>query len=230
MKDIFLVDADDTVLDFHGASYMALRAAFEGSGVPFEEKLYKDFERMNAKLWEALERKELTRKELMSRRFHIYLRKIGFERLDGDRFNQLFLSHLANNPFYITGAEDFLKVLRGLGRVYIVTNGTAWIQKSRFEISKLPSYAEDVFVSDTIGFDKPAKEYTDYVISHIPQFSAERAVWIGDSASADIKAANEANITSIWFNRQGKVAPEGIKPDYTAKNFIEILDLLQKIN
>ena len=230
MKNIFLVDADDTLLDFHGASAIALKTAFIESGVAWEDRFLSEFKVINAGLWEALERKELTRKELMERRFHIFLKYMGMDSIDADAFNQIFLKHLATHPIYIDGAQEFLTELRKLGRVYIVTNGTAWIQKSRFDISNLWSYAEEVFVSDLIGFDKPAPEYTQYVINHIPDFCVENAVWIGDSISADIKAANDAKITSIWYNRHSKTHTGNILPDYTFVNFEEILTFLQKIN
>ncbi len=225
MKNIFFVDADDTILDFHGASAKALQFAFEQSGLRWSEGYLADFRRINGGLWEALERKELTREELMQSRFHIFLDAMGFHDTDGNEFNKCFLGHLSTNPLYLEGAQAFLEKLRALGRVYIVTNGTAWIQKSRFDISNLWSYAEDTFVSDLIGHDKPAKEYTDFVIAHIPDFSKENAVWIGDSLSADIKAAKEAGITSLWFNPHKKQAT-GIAPDYEAATFDEALALI----
>ncbi len=225
-KDIFLVDADDTILDFHGASAIALKNAFEKSGISWREELLTEFKKINGGLWEALERKELTRKELMERRFHIYLGHLGLAGINADAFNGEFLTHLATHPLYLAGAENFLDKLNQIGRVYIVTNGTAWIQKSRFDIAKLWDKALDVFVSDLIGYDKPAKEYTEYVFSHIPDFDEGRAVWIGDSLTADVKAANEANITSIWYNRHKKELIGEIRPDYIATDFGEILAIL----
>ncbi len=230
MKDIFLVDADDTILDFHGASAVALRVAFEKSGIGWKEEYLSQFKRINGGLWEALERKELTRKELMNRRFYVFLAHLGLTQYDGDGFNKIFLEHLATHPLYLEGAKEFLRTLNAMGRVYIVTNGTAWIQKSRFDIAGLWDYAEEVFVSDLIGYDKPAKEYTEYVTAHIPRFSKEKAVWIGDSLSADIKAAREGNITSIWFNPNKKTVTGEMRPDYEAKSFEEILQTLKSIN
>ncbi len=226
MKRIFLVDADDTILNFHDASKAALRFAFEERGVLWSDSLLTEFKKINGGLWEALERRELTRAQLMERRFPIYLKHLGYTQTDANAFNDSFLKHLATHPLYIEGAENFLRELRKRGRVYIVTNGTGWIQKSRFDISKLWSYAEDTFVSDTIGYDKPAKEYTQYVVAHIPDFKRENAVWIGDSLSADVKAAKEGGITSIWFNPQGKVASNDLRADYSAASYEEILRLI----
>lgn len=229
MKDIFLVDADDTILDFHGAAERAIEAAFTENGVEWKTEYMSTYRKLNAELWEALERKEITREWLMSQRFPIFLKHLGI-RLDGEAFNRVYIEHLSTHPLYLEGAQDFLKTLGKTGRVFIVTNGTESIQRRRFDISDLWSYAEDVFISEITGYDKPAKGYTDYVAAHIKDFDYARAVWIGDSLSADIKAANEANITSVWFNPHGKPVSEIAKPDYTVKNFMEIIEILKRIN
>ena len=194
MKDIFLVDADDTILDFHGVATKAVKIAFERCNIPWKEEYQREYKTFNDGLWQALERKELTRDELMDKRFHYFLAHLKIDDADGDYFNQCYLDYLSTNPVFFDGAENFLRRLNEMGRVFIVTNGTEWIQKSRFNIIDLWSKAESVFISQQVGYDKPAKEYTDYVMEHIEDFDKSRAVWIGDSLSADIKAANEAKI------------------------------------
>lgn len=226
MKDIFLVDADDTILDFHKASNLAIKDAFEKGQVPWQESFADAYKKINDGLWLQLEKREITREELIESRFSIYLKYVNVD-IDANSFNQNYLTYLATHPIFVDGAQEFLKKLNGLGRVFIVTNGTWRIQKSRFDICGLWDYAEDVFVSQRVGFDKPAKGYTEYVESHIPEYKKERAVWIGDSLSADIKAANEANITSIWFNPTKKANTGDIKPNYIAQNFEEVLKVVK---
>ena len=229
MKSIFLVDADDTILDFHGTSALALKAAFYHCGIDWQDVYADVFKTLNDGLWESLERKELTRKELIEKRFPLYLQTLGITSVDGGEFNREYLHFLATNPLFVKGAEKFLTELGKMGRVYIVTNGTEYIQKSRFKISGLWNYIENAFISDCIGFDKPAKGYTDYVLSHIPNFEKEKAVWIGDSLSADIKVANEAGIESVWFNPKKKPLNGKAKPQHIAVSFEEILNILWKI-
>lgn len=229
-KEIFLVDADDTVLNFHGVSEKALKYAFEQSGEVWKEEYLPKFRAFNGKLWEALERKELTRDELMDTRFCLFMKHIALPQVDGKAFNRLFLDFLANNPMFMDGAQGFLQTLKTMGRVYIVTNGTAWIQKRRFTICNLYAHADDVFVSELIGADKPDKRYTEYVIRHIDGFEREKAVWIGDSLSADIKAANEAGIASIWFNPAKKPVSRVAHPDYIAHDFEDALKILRNEN
>lgn len=226
MKDIFLVDADDTILDFHASSALSLRMAFEALGVAWETRFADVFKVVNDGLWTKLEERKLTRKELIDTRFSIYLKELNL-RLDADEFNRRYLHALATHPIYVDGAEAFLKELNTLGRVYIVTNGTLRIQKSRFELANLYAYANGVFVSDAIGYDKPSPKYTEYVVSHIENFQKERAVWVGDSLNADIKSANELGVDSVWFNPSGKPRKGNATPTYEAKTFAEILKILK---
>ncbi len=226
-KDIFLVDADDTLLDFHASSLAALKAAFQAAGVPWSEEYGEEFFTFNDSLWRKLERKEITRERLIRERFPAYLENLGLDEIPGEKFNQNYLAWLAKHPEYFPGAEEFLKKLAGAGRIYIVTNGTYAIQTSRFKISKLDQYADGVFVSEKIGCDKPGEAYTEYVTSHIPAFNRSAAVWIGDSLTADIRAANDAGIDSIWFNPYNRETEGKAFPDYEADSYEEILEILQ---
>ena len=69
-KDIFLVDADDTILDFQKASANAIQDAFSYFGVQWEDRFATEYKLLNDELWERLERKELTRDRLHAIRFH----------------------------------------------------------------------------------------------------------------------------------------------------------------
>lgn len=228
MKNIFLVDADDTLLDFHGASGYALKHCFSVFHEAWDEIFLQVFKRINDGLWAALERKEISREELIKTRFSLYLNELGKE-IDAEQFNREYLQYLATNPMYFSGAEEFLLELNKRGKIYIVTNGTEWIQKSRFQRSGLNGYAEKVFISDVVGYNKPDLRYTRHVIDNIEDFAMERAVWIGDSLSADIAAANAVGMDCILYDTTGEKQKEGIKPNYIAKNYKEILDILEKM-
>jgi 2-haloacid dehalogenase len=225
--DTFLVDADDTLLDFHASSHGALIAAFENFHIQWREEYADEFFTFNDLLWQRLERKELTRERLHAERFPAYLKRLGIKGVDGGEFNKQYLSYLATHPVYMAGAEEFLKTLSGAGRVYLVTNGTYWIQRSRFQILGIMQYVQEAFISESIGCDKPRKAYTDYVLTHIPDFQKDKTVWVGDSLSADIKAANDAEIDCVWFNPTKKSANGKDLPDFEAETYAKILDILQ---
>ena len=88
--DFYLVDADDTLLDFHRSSRAALVASFEHFGYPWQASYGERFSAFNAGLWEKLERKEITRKELMDTRFILFLLLLGITDVDGKQFNEFF--------------------------------------------------------------------------------------------------------------------------------------------
>lgn len=228
MKNIFLVDVDDTILDFHGVSADAFRAACLENDITWSEELQRQYWVFNLSLWEALERKELTREALMRERFVWFFQTLGLHDADGYAVNRAYIAYISNHPRYLPGAENFLCELAKMGRIFFVTNGTEDIQQSRFDIVGLWEKAENAFISQRIGYDKPSKEYTAYVFSHIPDFDRARAVWIGDSLSADMRAAREAEVTGIWFNPQGKSNTSDVTPDYEGSSFEEILEILGK--
>ena len=61
MKDIFLVDADETLLDFCRAEREALAFTLRMHGVSADERLYSRYHAINDELWKALERGERKR-------------------------------------------------------------------------------------------------------------------------------------------------------------------------
>lgn len=225
--DIFLVDADGTLLDFHASSLASLKAAFKAFKREWKEEYKEEFFSLNDELWQKLERKEITRERLLSSRFPEFLDRVGEDDIPGDKFNEKYIAYLSRHPQYYPGAEEFLDKLRSAGKVYIVTNGTYAVQSSRFRICGLDKKADGIFVSEKIGCDKPGEAYTEYVVSHIPGFDKRRAVWIGDSVTADISAANAAGIDSVWFNPDNLDTGGKGFPDYEGDSYAEILEILQ---
>jgi YjjG family noncanonical pyrimidine nucleotidase len=224
--DIFLVDVDDTILDFHGAAIAAVQAAFERCALEWKDGYAEEYTRFNASLWAQLERKEITREYLHATRFPRFLQLLGVENADGDLINELYEEFIMTRPQYFRGAKEFLNALNERGRVYFLTNGTQRIQRARFDAADLWKYADATFISGEAGADKPAKQYTDYVLERIPNFEKGRALWIGDSLTADIRAALNAEIDCVWFNPQGKEGKEGLVPTYEVKDYSQILQIL----
>lgn len=123
------------------------------------------------------------------------------------------------------GAEEFVKKLKERGKIYLVTNGATYTQTNRIAVSGLDRYVEDVFISESIGIDKPSKRYAEYVETHIPDYRRERAVWIGDSLSSDAPCAASLGIDFILYRPQGVSGYSGL----CARNYDEALFLIEKL-
>ena len=223
MKDIFLLDMDETLLDFSRAEEANFFWALASFGVQADRGVYERFHVINDSLWKALERGETTREEIMHRRFELLFAEYGFT-ADPDAVALAYFENFTNVCFPYAGAADFLKTLSERGRVYIVTNGSTGIQKRHIKDAGFEPYLTGVFISEEMGVYKPAKEYADYVKAHVEDFEEARAIWLGDSLTSDMGCANNANVDFVLFAPKGK--PQGYAGKWVA-NYDDFLKLIE---
>lgn len=223
----FLLDADDTLFDFAASCQKALHCAMEACGFEYQEAYHAQYLSINNALWSKLERQEITHAELLVLRFSKFLSSLGENPCLSGMLNQAYIKALAEECVPFDGVREFLTALRNLGRIYIVTNGTAIVQRRRFEKFGLQKYAEDIFISEEIGAYKPAEAYFSYVKNHIPKFEQKTALLIGDSLTSDIAMAHAMGVDCVWFNPQNKALQADFSPTFTAKNYGEILKIIQ---
>ena len=217
MRDIFLLDMDDTLLDFPRAERAALKSCFEACGVRSDDYALTRFHEINDGLWKALERGETTRERLVYERFELLFQELGIVR-DAHTAAERYFEELASVCFPFDGVHAFLKELKARGRIYIVTNGSEKIQHRHLRDSGVGAYADGVFISEEIGFYKPSPAYCAYVKNAIQGYSGERAVYIGDSLTADKPCA-------VWLGaRFLRFLPRGEGEGY--RSYREILQAL----
>lgn len=223
-----LFDADNTLLDFDKDENCALRKTMELYGVPVTEENIKTYVEINQGMWKAIERGELTKPELKRTRFKKFFEAINF-RCDTDPFtvNEKYLSLLGEGGNTLEGAVELCRELKEKGYdLYIVTNGIEKTQKNRLTKSGLLPFFTEIFVSETIGHQKPKKEYFDYVLSHIKEKDIDKIILVGDSLTSDIKGAMNVGLESVWLNLKGKELPEEYKPDYVISDVREVRGIL----
>ena len=223
-----LFDADNTLLDFDKDENYALRKTMELYGVPVTEENIKTYVELNQGMWKAIERGELTKPELKRTRFKNFFEAINF-RCDTDPFtvNEKYLSLLGEGGNTLEGAVELCRELKEKGYdLYIVTNGIEKTQKNRLTKSGLLPFFTEIFVSETIGHQKPKKEYFDYVLSHIKEKDIDKIILVGDSLTSDIKGAMNVGLESVWLNLKGKELPEEYKPDYVISDVREVRGIL----
>ena len=69
MHHNFLFDLDQTLLDFHASEYKALGIVLRASGLSFSDEIYRAFKAYNKSLWLELEKGNISRTELFTKRF-----------------------------------------------------------------------------------------------------------------------------------------------------------------
>jgi 2-haloacid dehalogenase len=224
----FLVDADDTLFDFAACCKNALHDAMKECGILEEEGDHARYMAINDLYWGKLEKKEVTHEDLLTRRFYDFLKEKGEDGAKSGELNDAYVKNLSLQCVSFEGAREFLAELKKTGKIYIITNGTASVQKGRFKAFGMANYAEDVFISEEIGFYKPAKEYMDFVVAHIPNFSAKETLIIGDSLTSDIPMSEFYGVDAVWFNKKGKSFTGKIYPAYQSATYEGILKITKK--
>ncbi|MER2117348.1 MAG: YjjG family noncanonical pyrimidine nucleotidase, partial [Enterococcus casseliflavus] len=126
----------------------------------------------------------------------------------------------------LDNSDEILAELAQHFDLYVVTNGVSETQYRRLEDAKLKPYFRDIFVSEDTGYQKPMKEYFDYVFARIPNVKKQETVIIGDSLTSDILGGQLAGIDTIWFNPKKKNSGE-IQPTYEIERLQQLLPLLQ---
>jgi 2-haloacid dehalogenase len=220
-----LFDVDNTLLDFSATEQEALRSLFQSEDLSFTPELFFAYKQLNQSLWTAFEHGTITRDELFYTRFSRFFSGLGKE-VDGVLLEYKYRSLLDEGHHLIPGAMDLIMRLHENHNLYIITNGISQTQHRRLTDSGLLPFFKDVFVSEDTGYQKPMKEYFDYVIERIPGFESENTLIIGDSLTADIKGGNLAGIDTCWFNPGIEVNETDILPTYEIRSLDELHEIL----
>lgn len=220
-----LFDADGTLLDFKAAEKNALEETLRSIGVEPTETLTLRYSAINEEMWKMLERGEIKKSELKVRRFEDFARECGIV-ADGAALAEKYESLLAEQGILLDGAFELMSHLYGVADMYIVTNGILAVQTGRMSRVPIKHFVKRSFISDEVGFEKPAREFFDYVEAHIDGFDRARTLVVGDSLSSDIKGAINAGLDCVWYDPKGSAAPEGMNITYTVSDLAEIENIV----
>ena len=227
MLKVILWDVDGTLLDFDKAEYAALRNCFEkfGLGVCTDEMIERYVE-INKKYWVKLEQGEITRQQVLIGRFEEFFELENIRTDCVEEFNAEYQCQLGANVFFCDDSYELVKSLKGKVKQYAVTNGSKVAQDGKLNKSGLIHLFDDVFISETVGVDKPAIAFFDYVWERIGRYESDEVVIIGDSLTSDMQGGNNAGIRCCWYNPKGLENKKNLKIDWEIRNLNEILSFL----
>ena len=227
IKHIFL-DLDDTLFDFKRSERVALSNTLSALGIEPTDEVISRYSAINKGQWEALERGEATREEILPRRYAILFGELGVD-IEPMKAQKLYEKSLSTTYFYIDGAEKLIRTLHEDYKTYVASNGTAIVQDGRIGLSGIGKYFDKIFISERVGYNKPSKEFFDACFESIGDIDPNETIIIGDSLTSDILGGRNAGILTCLYNPKGNPGREDIKPDYEVKSLDEIPDLLKKI-
>ena len=211
---VILWDVDGTLLDFHAAEKQALKTSMETFGLPSpDDEMIARYSAINKKYWEALERGEMTKQQILEGRFCEFFRTEGLGCPDAAAFNDNYQMELGETICFVDNAYTLLSELKGQVKQYAVTNGTYVAQSRKLKKSGLDQIFDGLFISDLIGAEKPSSEFFDYVFQNIGEYEKEEILIVGDSLTSDIQGGNNAGIRSCWYTPKGGRLPDYLQAD-----------------
>lgn len=227
MIRVILWDIDGTLLDFAAAEREAIRGCFAtfGLGECTDEMLAR-YSVINRQHWEKLERKELTKPQVLIGRFEVFFAEEGLV-ADCAAFNDEYQIRLGDTVCFHDDGYELVQQLKGRVRQYAVTNGTKVAQQRKLRNSGLDALLDGVFISEDIGAEKPDIAFFHPVWETIGPYAPNEVLIVGDSLTSDMQGGNNAGIRCCWYNPKGVPAPEHLKIDYNIRDLREILTILE---
>ena len=233
MIKILLWDIDGTLLNFEASERDSIRRLFceYGFGECTDEMLA-DYSKINRRYWEALERGELTKPEVLIYRFREFFEKYGLNAHVAVDFNAKYQLYLGDTVVFQDGGYETIEKLQGEIIQCAVTNGTKEAQNKKLLTSGLGKLFDYVFISDEIGVEKPNKGFFDVAFDklkhEIGEFNVDDVMIVGDSLTSDMQGGINASIKTCWYNPGGNANNLGLNVDYEIKNVSDVIDILEK--
>lgn len=203
MVHTIFFDLDDTLLDFHASERKAISRTLSELGIDPTPETTALYSAINARQWQLLELGELTREQVLIRRFALLFEALGIDHAPEDA-QALYGELLSQGCDLIPGALELLEQLAPEYALYLMSNGNAVVQDRRLALSGIGHYFKDIFISQRIGFDKPRVEFFQHCFARIPDFDPAGAIIVGDSLSSDMQGGLNAGLRTCWYNPHGK--------------------------
>lgn len=230
MIKVILWDIDGTLLDFLKAEHAAIKKCFEVFNLgECTDEMISTYSKINRKYWERLERGEMTKPEILVGRFEEFFASENIITDCASDFNKEYQVRLGDTICFCDDGYEVIKQLCGQVKQYAVTNGTKVAQDRKLSKSGLNQLLDGVFISEEIGFEKPAIEFFDRVFEKIGPYELDEILIVGDSLTSDMQGGNNAGIKCCWYNPRKQSNDKNLRIDYEIDDLRNVTNLLEKL-
>jgi putative hydrolase of the HAD superfamily len=219
----FLLDADNTLLDYNRAESEAFLEAVTSAlpGVP-PEQAHSAYSRINAEHWARFERQAITAEQLKLGRFQALLEFFGL-RADVAALSAAYLAAMAAKAYYLPRAREVLEELSRRATLCLITNGLTMVQRGRIRASGMGRFFSAILISEELGIAKPDPRFF-LRAAEAAGLPCSELLCVGDNPSADIGGARSAGIAGCWYNPGGAAWPgPGEPPERIIGDLRELL-------
>ncbi len=223
-----LFDLDHTLLDSDASEAEAYTLTLRAAGCDEPEQHFDTYRAINATLWGAVERGEISPNEVKTRRFAELIAAINLD-ADPEAMGADFVDGLAHNGELYPGAIELLDELAGDQNITLglVTNGIGSVQRTRLDRLDLNKYFSAVAISGELGTAKPDAEIFRLIFAELGEPDRARSLMVGDSLSSDIAGGVAASIDTAWFNRHDSTPPDPAPFTYEVTTLGAVVDVVR---
>lgn len=222
-----LWDIDGTILDFEAAEKAAINTLFERFNLgKCTDEMLERYSAINKRYWQALERGEMTKPEILIGRFAEFFGTEGLDASVATDFNAAYQIALGDTIVFIDDAYNVLKAQKADHLLIAVTNGTKIAQQKKINASGLNELLDYIFISEDVGYEKPSIQFFEKVIETVGIKDLSEAIIIGDSLTSDIQGGVNAGIDTCWYNPKGTVNAGNVKTTYEIKDLHELDEII----
>lgn len=227
MITTLLWDMDETLLNFAAAERAAINALFQEFGFgECSDAMLERYSKINRSYWERLERKELTKPEILVGRFRDFFEAEGLDSTVAAEFNEKYQLSLGDTIVFRDDSYNIVKSLRGKVKQYVVSNGTIAAQTKKLRLSGFGELMDGVFLSEDLGVEKPDILFFKKVFEKIHPEDKSQVMIVGDSLTSDIQGGNNAGIMTCWYNPEQKPHQGDLRIDHEIRDLHEVYDLI----
>lgn len=211
-----LCDLDDTLFDHQHCARQAL-SGVRGLHPCFEGVDPAALEQSHSSVLEALHLEVLAgRLDLDAARVERFRRLYEAAGVQADAelaagaaaaYRQAYIG--ARRP--VEGAARFMAAVRTRASLVIVSNNLLQEQQDKLRQCGLDQHVDILVVSEEVGVSKPGARIFEVALDRAGVAPGD-AVMFGDSWTNDVEGARGAGIRAVWFNRDGREAPDPSVP------------------
>ena len=223
--DLILFDVDGTLLNFDLTEKRALEKTCEELGYKCTEQMLEAYHQINIECWKDLEKGLIDKDKLGFIRFNKFFNQFNMVG-NPTEFNKKYRTRLGEGAYLLENAIEICELLYGKVDLGIASNGGKDIQYNRLRKVDLEKYFKYIFISEEVGYNKPDKNYFEYIFKKTSIKNPERILIVGDSLSADIQGGNISGLKTCWYNPKDLEDDKNIKKDFVIKDLLELREII----
>ena len=229
-----IFDVDDTLLNFYAAFKSAQTAIAQKLNIPYSKEYMELDEKCGWKAWKESDLDNTNSLDIQKnyhtyyyqyiRNHYIYLLQELQLSANVDELVDCYLETVTASKVLME--ENTLQVYETLSRHYrlaLATNGVNPMQTER--VSAFLPFTHKLYVSESMGYIKPTKEFFLHIIQDLSCKPAE-CLMIGDSMTNDIRGAAAIGMDTCYYNPRGKEVPEDVRIRYEIHRIGELVEIL----